>query len=269
MNYVHLCGILWSLLLAGNLPLQAQAEIRVFREAGGYLGVQIRDLTTEDVTRLGLSRELGVYVEEVEPGAPAAEAGIQREDVLVEYASIPLLGVRHLQRLVDETPPGRRVPVRLVRSGEEKSVEVRVGEASLRERPRFSARTPFFPDVEREFRFEFPGRSGGRYFFYSARPRLGIQAGTLTEQMGEFLGVPGKKGVLVLEVQPESPAAKAGLRAGDVITAVDGKPVSNPSELSEQLVSRHELEVIRNRTVQKLTVNVASQEATPGGVERL
>jgi S1-C subfamily serine protease len=96
------------------------------------------------------------------------------------------------------------------------------------------------------------------------RTRLGIRGVDLTEQMGEHLAVPGKEGVLVIEVTADSPAAKAGVKAGDVIVAVNGRSVENVSELTQKLgEGDQELDVIRDKKGLKLKAAIE-----PRGVRR-
>jgi len=99
-----------------------------------------------------------------------------------------------------------------------------------------------------------PGLHG---FTFSRGLQLGINATRLTPQMADFLGVSDQKGALILEVRKGTPAEKAGLKAGDVITSFDGKTVESPADLRGQL-SRgdHEIEFIRNGAKQKATVTL-------------
>ena len=102
------------------------------------------------------------------------------------------------------------------------------------------------------------------------RPRLGIRGQELTDQLGETLGVPDKEGLLIMEVTTNSPAHRAGLRAGDVITSVNDHPVATVSEISRYLESGSvELEIIRDRRKQEVTVQIRGQEDRNGESIRL
>ncbi len=125
--------VLWVAFLVWALvPAYAQygQRIEVFRGTGAYLGVRIRDLNEVDVRGLQLSRELGVFVEAVEEGSPAAEAGLQKGDIIWEYAGFPVLSVRQLRRLVAETPMGRRVELTLLRGGQKVKTVSRIGRST-------------------------------------------------------------------------------------------------------------------------------------------
>ncbi|HXK62089.1 MAG TPA: PDZ domain-containing protein [Acidobacteriota bacterium] len=252
-------NLLFLIVAAMLAPVSARAQVAIFeQEGGGYIGVVIRDVTPEDVSELKLEKEAGVYVREVEEDSPAEKAGIAAKDVIIEYGGIPVRSSRQFRRLVLETPPGREVALNLVRDGQTVSKTVRVAERS----PRRPGR-PFgfrLPERFEDFRFEIPEfyERGRRYIFRSERSRLGIQGMNLNDQMAEFLGVPEKQGVLVLEVHSDSPAEKAGLKAGDVIVSVNGKAVKTLSGLSEELEegASQRLEIIRDKRKQVVEVTI-------------
>lgn len=253
--------MLWVAFLGWALvPAYAQYDkrIEVFRGAGVYLGVHIRDLNEADVRRLQLSRELGVFVEEVEEGSPAAEAELQKGDIIWEYAGFPVLSVRQLRRLVADTPMGRRVELALLRGGKKVKTEARIGR-NMHPPPSAELRIPETRIEIPELQEEWVPRWGRRFFFFSDRPRLGITAGQLTEQMADFLGVEEKTGVLIMEVAKDGSAHEAGLKAGDVIVSIDGEKVESPHDLSRHLKEgSHELEIVRKGNAQKLEVNIES-----------
>lgn len=262
--------VLMFWLCLGLVPLYGQDReaIRVWVADGGYLGVQIRDLAPDDVRQLGLPSEAGVYVERVEPQGPAAEAGIEEGDVLVEYAGTPVFSVSRLRRLVSETPAGRSVEVTLIRDKKSLRKTVTVGGrkgADLRRRPEARIEVPDFPY------FEFRGPEGQEkrpFLFFSDRPKLGISGVNLTSQMAEFLGVSEKKGVLVMEVSAGSPAEKAGIQAGDAIVKVNGEEIEELNELSRRLQEgSNELETVRKGQRQKVSVQIDSaRERAPRAI---
>jgi len=92
---------------------------------------------------------------------------------------------------------------------------------------------------------------------------LGITGGNLTEQLADFLGISGKKGVVVAEVFDNTPAKRAGLKAGDAIVSVDGHPVDSLSELSSLLKDdTHEVEVVREKRMEKVTLELEPRKVT-------
>ncbi len=109
-------------------PSQEQvARVRV-AGSGAYLGVSLRDVTAEDVSRLGLPAEQGALIETVRDGSPAAEAGLLDGDVVTRWNGEPVESVAMLSRLVRETPAGRTVKLGVFRDGSARTVEVKLGE---------------------------------------------------------------------------------------------------------------------------------------------
>ncbi len=262
----------WIILsiVALALPAAASTQVRIYRGGGGYLGVEIRDVTTEDVAGYRLSKESGVVVRSVAEGTAADEAGLREGDVIVEYAGIPVLSVAQFRRLVSETPSGRSVDIRINRDGSRQALSATIGE---REGEGLlggihipDIRLPEI-DIDEFPRFHWEGDRGS-VMVLSSRPRLGITGTPLTSQMAEFLKVPGSQGVLITEVKAGSPADKAGLKAGDVITAIDGDSIDDLHGLSLQLhEEEHELEYYRNGQAAKAQVNLKSERK--GGKRRI
>ncbi|MFB3904679.1 MAG: PDZ domain-containing protein [Acidobacteriota bacterium] len=257
-------------ILAFPFALAAPQITILGDDEGGYLGVTIRDVTADDVKELKLPKEAGVYVRDVDEGSPAEKAGLAAKDVITEYAGTPVLSSRQFRRLILETPPDREVALALVRNGQTITKTARIGEREAgRVGPSYGFRMPR-RGLE-DFRFEMPdflGEGRGRGIIIGPRrARLGINGINLTDQMADFLAVPGKEGVLVLEVQKDSPAEKAGLKAGDVITAVDGKAVDSLSELSSRLdEGTVQLDIVRDKKKQSVQVTISNprRERTGG-----
>ena len=231
-------------------------DIRIFLPEAGYLGLEIGDVSQEDVSKLGLPLETGVDLESVQPQIPASRAQLRKRDVLVEYSGVPILSVRQFQRLVSETFPGREVPLALIRDGQRIRKAIQVGKRRASHIP---ARLPDDSWRNTMESLELLMEPERLSHFFSGRMRLGIVGGNLTEQMGDFLGVPGKRGILIMEVRPNSAAERSGLKAGDVIKSVDGRAVVDLHDLSQRLTnSTHELEIVREKQVQQVKVEFDS-----------
>lgn len=226
-------------------------EVRIVGPSQTYLGVVVKDVTAADVSRLNLPREEGVYVDQVTPDSPAASAGLEPGDVIYEYAGIPVLSVMQFRRLISETPAGRDLELKVWRAGSSVSLQatIETRESPWQGKERGNAFTFRIPEVHPDF-----GDLGNQGIFVRRKqPMLGIQGTELTDQMAQFLGIPGKKGVLVLEVQDGTPAAAAGLKAGDVILSVNGTAVDSVGELVRELSSgKIDLEVARGDQTLKL-----------------
>ena len=235
--------IILTFFMAGcSSDVFSQRQIPLFESSQSYLGVRIRDITASEVGNLQLPGESGVFIVRVEENSPAAQADLQEGDVILEFGRFAVFSVRQFQRLVSETPPRRQVELVIMRQGQ------RISKTVPLEERKFSGLFGFGTGRIELPPLRWPER-GGRWFQREPdRPRLGIQGETLTEQLGEVLGVPEKKGVLLIEVLKNSPAEKAGLKAGDVIISVDGHPVQSVSDVSGYLKPGPiELEIIRDK----------------------
>lgn len=199
----------------------------------------------------------GVRIEDVDPDSPAAKAGLRSGDVVVEVDGERVRSARQFSRLIQESPTGRSVTLGVMRDGARQSVEVtpesrsrtfsfdaeRIGrevERGMRDlEPRLRELEPRLRELEprlREFRFNgpFDFDFDGLPRITSPRGRLGVQLNELTPELAEYFGAKDG-GVLVARVTPDSPAAKAGLKAGDVITSVNGDRVRDTDDLVDEL----------------------------------
>jgi serine protease Do len=207
---------------------------RAFDMSRGQIGVTIRDVPQTD--RPGRPAGGRVVVEEVRPEGPAAKAGVQAGDAIVEFDGERVRSTRQFSRLVDETPEGHTVVMRLSRGGQSLTVELVPERRSAfgmmpLDRWRASApeRLPLPGERIREFEFDMPDIE----ILARRRGTLGLQVQTLSEQLADHFGV--KHGVLVTSVSADSPGARAGLKAGDVITGVDGMTVEDAADLRRRL----------------------------------
>jgi S1-C subfamily serine protease len=201
---------------------------------GSRLGVTVSDLEAADAKA---APQGGVRIEDVDSGSPAEKAGLKTGDIVVEFDGERVRSARQFTRLVQETPDGRTVNLTVMRGGQRQSLQ-----ATPEARP-FSWSFDIDGDrirrdVERglrDFRLDIPSFS----FRYDApalgrRGRLGVSVEGLTPQLAEHFGAKDG-GVLVSSVTENSAAAKAGLRAGDVITSVNGTRVRNTNALVREL----------------------------------
>ena len=223
---------------------------------GSALGVGLKDVSAEQARALKLPGEDGAYVIDVLPESAAAQAGLEKGDVIVGFAGERVRSVEQLRRLVRETPPGRNVSLEVVRNGQARtlSAQLQARKNSFHyQAPQIQVAPPFPPDT-----FDFRGLG---QLWGGGRRALGISGDELTSQLATFFGVKQGKGVLVREVVAGSPAAKVGLKAGDVIVAVDGKSVATVAELRRALelkpgVEKRTFNLTLVRDHHELTVSV-------------
>ena len=250
----------------------------------GYLGVQTREVTKENFAALGLSEPRGVAVDKVLEGSPAEAAGLREGDVIIRFNGEEVTSSRKLIRLVGEVAPDHKSRITVLRNGRESELVATIGK---RPAPQFS---------DGGFKFGFPEDGEGlkfktlpplaeiprykiqpntldepRDFFYSiggSGRRIGVSLTPLTDQLAKHFGV--TSGVLVTDVRADSPAEKAGLKAGDIITEADGKTIKGDSDLVKAIAGKKEgdisLTVVRGGTTQTITV---TPEESKDGFQRL
>jgi membrane-associated protease RseP (regulator of RpoE activity) len=228
-----------------------------------WLGITLKDVTADKARDLKLPGEYGALVESVAADSPAAKAGLQKGDVIVEFAGERVRSEAQLRRLIRETPAGRTVSLQVIRDGQARALNAKL----LSRTNHLNIQVPemhIAPPNPQLFGF-----GGYNFLFDGGRPSLGVSGDELTTQLASYFGVKQGKGVLVREVVVGSPAAKAGLKAGDVIVAVDGKSVATVTELRQALdikPSKEEhkvnLTIVRDRHEQ--TVPVELERLGPG-----
>lgn len=205
---------------------------------GGWLGVQIADVDAQKVKELKLPAERGVLITEVEKDSPADKAGLKVNDVVTEYNGQRLESTTQFRRMVRESLAGRAAQLTVWRDGRAQTLSATLGSNRDRMENAFSLRTgPLMGSRDFNYSFAMPQMN----LFSSLRgPVLGISAEDISGQFGAYFGVPGGEGILVREVNSGSPAEKAGMKAGDVITKIDGEKVSSLEGLREKLRAKGE-----------------------------
>ena len=259
-------GLAWATtLLRAQGPNEDPEENEIITVATGntsWLGVETKDLSSEQARDLKLGDEYGALVEKVEPDSPAARAGLQKGDVITEFAGERVRSVAELTRLVRETPTGRSVEIGVRRNGAKETLNATLEPRKSGFEPLFgpghNGRIEVWPNVKiPDWNFGF-GMFGG--------PRLGVSVEELTPQLGEYFGVKGGKGVLVTEVNAGSAAEKAGLKAGDCIIQVDSTPIESAEDIHRALSSKPgesrdvTLTIVRNRKEQTLQAHIEAPE---------
>lgn len=260
----------WAQGQRRTLPSFPNVTLRV--NAASEIGVSVRDLTTEEVESAGLQRPGGAWVEQVREESPASRAGLQSGDVVVEFDGERVRGSRHLARLVHETPAGRAVRSTVVRDGSRTEIDVtpEADDRFARVIPELGRRLEReFGSLQRDFPFDLERPELLQQFRWRSRGRVGVMLMPLTDQLASFLGV--NEGVLVSSVAPESPADRAGLLAGDVITAIDGTSVGEVADVTRGVRAARdgaplEFRVVREKRELAVEVMVPSgREGDSGG----
>jgi serine protease Do len=201
---------------------------------GSYLGVVPEEINRENMGRYGLNSVRGVGISRVSEGSPADKAGLKKGDVIVQFDGESVTSTRKLLRLVGEAAPEQSVRLTILRNGSEQQMSVTLGE---RENGSRALRALTAPGGDYRLQVPTTPRAWGNgnapevfsYSFGNNR-RVGISSTTLTKQLADYFGVQTGKGLLITSVSENSPASKAGLRAGDVITEVNGEKIDDAGD---------------------------------------
>jgi len=198
--------------------LQNEPDHNVHR---GWLGVRIQAVTDEIAESLGLDKARGALIASVSENGPAQLGGIQAGDVVLSFDGREVTDMRRLPRLVAETPVGKTVPVTVWRKRKENSVQVKVGrleesdqqQASVQETPKKKAKDDA-----------------------GVVKTLGLTLSGVTADLKEKFSLAGDtKGVVVVDVAKDSPAAAKGVRPGDLIMEAAQEEVKSPGEVGSKI----------------------------------
>jgi len=225
----------------------------------GYLGIALADIDADRASVLKLHEDSGVEVLNVQAGSPADKSGIRPGDVLLNYNGEKILGVQQLGRLVRETPPGRKVTIEYWRDGRTAKLSLVTGSFVD---PSASG-SPDFEAMRGVAVFNRLGSDVPNPVLLWRSSLLGVECEAVDSQLAEYFGV--KRGVLVRFVLDDSPAKKAGLKAGDVLTAVGGRAVATPRDVTACLrMDRHgdKIPVAVTRNRKQLILHVTPPEYT-------
>jgi serine protease Do len=195
----------------------------------GRIGVGIQSVDPSLAETFGLDKARGALVSRVEPGSPAARAGLKEGDVILEFNGKPIAKSNDLPAAVAQVAPGTKAPLKVWRDRSEKSIDVTIG--------------------------ELPNERVAQAPAEASKPqgKLGVAVRPLSNEEARTLQSEG--GLLVQ--QAKGPAAKAGLRAGDVIVAVNGQPTRTVDELRKQVGdAKGKLAVLIEREGQRVFVPV-------------
>jgi serine protease Do len=223
-----------------------------------YIGVGIQEIDADRAKALNLKEEAGVEITRVETDSPAERAGLKTGDVVIQYNGQRVEGIEQFSRMVRETPAGRDAKVEIMRNGAPQTVSVKI--ATRKPQNLLSDASPF---PNGGLRVPTPDIPRNRTSLRSST--LGVEAEGLEGQLAGYFGV--TEGVLVRSVNRDSAAEKAGVKAGDVITKIDGNRVATPADVSRNLQSARgnsvPLVVMRDHKEVTLNVPLDADRAAP------
>jgi C-terminal processing protease CtpA/Prc len=255
------------------LPRVATDDLNILigDDGSGWLGVETHEVTADKAKELKLSAERGVVLGRIVPDSPAAKAGLKENDVVTEINGQRVEGAAQFRRMIHEIPAGRSIQLTVWRDGRTQAISATLGKSEERHHAMkmvtptpgtFAFRMPEIPEI--------PPMEWNGGMLAGGQPRLGIDAEDLSGQLGAFFGAPDGEGILVRDVNSGSPAEKAGVKAGDVITSLNGDRIRTVGDLREKLSAKRDdkdrtvkLGVLRNKSEISLTVELPAAAARP------
>jgi len=225
-------AILLAILVVGAGYLAATEK----KAEQGYLGVSINSLSHQDKKDLGIGH--GVLVTDVVKEGPAEKAGIKKGDVIQFVNGEKMTEPEEVTQIIRSLAPGFQAKIKLLRANKPVDLTVTLGK---------------FEAKDLDFAF-FTGKSA----------YLGVQLQELNEDLAPYFGVKAGEGALILDVEKDSPANKAGLKGGDVIQEVDGEAVGKPADVSRILAElkigdKIEVKVIRQKKQETVKVELGER----------
>ena len=197
----------------------------------GLLGIMLQDIDEDLAESFDLSKVKGILITEVVKDSPAEKAGLKARDIIVKMNDVELRDSGDLRNKVAMTIPGTEVDLEVIRDGKPKTIEVVVGEQPA----------------------DFS--SVGQYRSSSPLGKFGLELQELTEELAAQLGYEGRGGVIISEVDPDSPAAKSGLKPGQLVEEVNKVKIDSMEDLNKVI----EKSVEKNRVLLKVRSGNYSQ----------
>jgi len=265
--FIILLAFFASMIIAAPVAAQKHKE----GSEKGWLGVYIQDITRDIREAMDLKSGRGILIRDVVEDSPADVAGIEQEDVIIEFNGKKVRDTSRFTSMVRSASPGDEVTLTIIRDGKEKTITITLGNRPKDLLSYEYAFEPFLGEAKRikPYTYSFSLFSGSR---------IGVKVQDLTEQLGEYFGVEDGEGALVTEVEEDMPAYKAGLKAGDVIVEVDGEDIEDTEDLTDAISDKEEgdkvkIKVMRNRKPESFVVEVEEEEEWSsfdlGGLKKL
>jgi membrane-associated protease RseP (regulator of RpoE activity) len=264
---------------APDAPDAPETNFSFFIDGGSFIGVYAEDINKDNMARYSMREARGVGITQVVKDSPAEKAGLRKDDVIVKFEGETVSSVRKLNRLVSEVAPDQTARLVISRGGGEQEVAVTVGKRNnsfqameglgelgrLKGLERLKDWEKNMPPGANVWKWEGEPGKNGMFYAFGNRRRIGISTSPLSKQLADYFGV--ANGVLVSSVGDDSPAAKAGIKAGDVITAVNGEKVEEAGDLSRAINQKKDgdvtLTIIRNKNQRTVTVTPKEDTSLP------
>ncbi len=202
---------------ARNIVAQLKATGKIQR---GWLGVRIQQVSAEIAESMGLDKPRGALIAGMTDGGPAAKSGLQNGDVVLSFDGKPVADSRALPRMVADAQIGKNVSMEVLRKGQKRNISVTVQKLAEDEKVASADKGPAKPGQPKA----------------PATATLGMTLAPMSQDARRRFHLDGKaQGVVVTDVDADSPAGQKNIRAGDVITEVAQQKVSSPDDVAAKL----------------------------------
>jgi C-terminal processing protease CtpA/Prc len=227
--------------------------------------VGTEDISKENMGRYGMREVRGVGVTQVMKDSPAEKAGLKKDDVILRFEGESVTSARKLSRLVNESAPDQTVRLTISRGGAEQEVSATLTKHNLNSTLNSALGAAIRDDVMKGVEKDWPQiktGDGNFVFNFGANRRIGVSTQSLTKQLADYFGA-RDGGLLITSVSENSPAARAGLKAGDIITAVDGEKVDSSGDIvraiNKKTAGEISLTILRDHNTR--TVNLTPEKS--------
>jgi membrane-associated protease RseP (regulator of RpoE activity) len=260
---------------SATLPVLLYIGASTTHTAQGYLGVDVRDVTSDQAAALKLSQPRGAEIIQVDHDAPAGKAGLHEHDVVLRLNGQPIVSEDQIRRLLRESAPGKTVVLVISRDGQEMTVTTQMANREEVEREAWErhlvvpepqnptapvADVPDSPPAQSAPGSSSPWLRGNSFIgtILMSPAYTGAMLEKMSPQLATFFGAKGSTGLLVRTVESNSPAAMAGMQAGDVVVRADARTVASTSDWAKAIKQSHghplAITVLRDKKEQILTL---------------
>ena len=254
----------WALGSTLSLPGDLGPDFLLY-SSQGYLGVDLKEIDPDRVTALRLKDAHGAEVVMVDHDAPAGKSGLKVHDVILQLDGQPFDNADQLRRRLREMPSGRTITLLVSRDGNPIYVTVQLCDRAVLEQQawsqHFSVPEPAPPQTVGGS-FLGPSAPAGAAFLDSVIPKalyVGADVNPVRTQLADYFGVRSGTGLLVESVDYQSPAARAGLKAGDVIVKVEAEQMTSRNDWLKAIHNHRgqpvQVTIMRNKQEQVLTMS--------------
>jgi serine protease Do len=205
--------------IPSNAVRELLPQLRVGKITRGRIGVGVRPVDRDAVDELGLKERAGALISTVSEGGAAEKAGPEPGDVILSFNGKPVKTSNELVQMVTATKPGTTVPLRVVRDGKERTLNLTVDELDLEAE---SGRTA---DAGGNSQEPEPATTRG----------FGMTVENVTPELARRMRIEVERGAVITDVEQGSPAARFGLRPGDVIVRVGSAPITSAADAQREL----------------------------------